>query len=128
MAPIASKGDVINSLRLTEMFPLLRQSVAESLFIKVIYTLQMTLQAENMIAHRDELLSRPKRTWFVTEKEKKLVAKEAKVIFCCIIVFHPVLMKLFIWFKLFFHNISDRAEIICFLSAITPLDGYYQII
>ncbi|GFZ10441.1 DEA(D/H)-box RNA helicase family protein [Actinidia rufa] len=35
-------------------------------------------KAENMIAHRDEILSRPKRTWFVTEKEKKLVAKEAK--------------------------------------------------
>lgn len=35
-------------------------------------------KAENMIAHRDEIFSRPKRTWFVTEKEKKLVAKEAK--------------------------------------------------
>ncbi|CAL5435436.1 unnamed protein product [Camellia sinensis] len=35
-------------------------------------------KAENMIEHRDEIFSRPKRTWFVTEKEKKLVAKEAK--------------------------------------------------
>lgn len=35
-------------------------------------------KAENMIAHRDEIFSRPKRTWFVTEKEKKLVAKAAK--------------------------------------------------
>ncbi|GER57013.1 ATP-dependent RNA helicase [Striga asiatica] len=35
-------------------------------------------KAENMIAHKDEIYSRPKRTWFVTEKEKKLVAKEAK--------------------------------------------------
>ncbi|WMV27750.1 hypothetical protein MTR67_021135 [Solanum verrucosum] len=34
--------------------------------------------AENMIAHRDEIYSRPKRTWFVTEKEKKLVQKAAK--------------------------------------------------
>lgn len=34
-----------------------------------------------MIAHRDEIYSRPKRTWFVTEKEKKLVQKAAKVIF-----------------------------------------------
>lgn len=32
-----------------------------------------------MIAHRDEIYSRPKRTWFVTEKEKKLAAKAAKV-------------------------------------------------
>ncbi|CAL5202151.1 unnamed protein product [Lathyrus oleraceus] len=35
-------------------------------------------KAENMIAHRDEIFSRPKRTWFVTEKEKKLSAKAAK--------------------------------------------------
>ncbi|CAI9116972.1 OLC1v1018276C1 [Oldenlandia corymbosa var. corymbosa] len=36
-------------------------------------------KAENMIAHHDEIYSRPKRTWFSTEKEKKLVAKAAKV-------------------------------------------------
>ncbi|PHU20976.1 DEAD-box ATP-dependent RNA helicase 28, partial [Capsicum chinense] len=35
-------------------------------------------KAENMIAHRAEIYSRPKRTWFVTEKEKKLVQKAAK--------------------------------------------------
>ncbi|XP_051124355.1 DEAD-box ATP-dependent RNA helicase 28 [Andrographis paniculata] len=35
-------------------------------------------KAENMIAHKDEIYSRPKRTWFVTEKEKKLAAKAAK--------------------------------------------------
>nr|KYP60880.1 DEAD-box ATP-dependent RNA helicase 28 [Cajanus cajan] len=35
-------------------------------------------KAENMIAHKDEIFSRPKRTWFVTEKEKKLAAKAAK--------------------------------------------------
>ncbi|KAJ0091775.1 hypothetical protein Patl1_26278 [Pistacia atlantica] len=35
-------------------------------------------KAENMIAHKEEIFSRPKRTWFVTEKEKKLTAKEAK--------------------------------------------------
>ncbi|CAJ1964511.1 unnamed protein product [Sphenostylis stenocarpa] len=35
-------------------------------------------KAENMIAHREEIFSRPKRTWFVTEKEKKLAAKAAK--------------------------------------------------
>ncbi|AES70228.2 putative RNA helicase [Medicago truncatula] len=35
-------------------------------------------KAENMIAHKDEIFSRPKRTWFVTEKEKKISAKAAK--------------------------------------------------
>ncbi|KAJ6736407.1 RNA HELICASE [Salix viminalis] len=35
-------------------------------------------KAENMIAHRDEIFSRPKRTWFVTEREKMLSAKAAK--------------------------------------------------
>jgi len=35
-------------------------------------------KAENMIAHRDEIFSRPKRTWFVTEQEKNVVAKAAK--------------------------------------------------
>ncbi|KAL2322603.1 hypothetical protein Fmac_026982 [Flemingia macrophylla] len=35
-------------------------------------------KAENMIAHKEEIFSRPKRTWFVTEKEKKLAANAAK--------------------------------------------------
>ncbi|XP_010246831.1 PREDICTED: DEAD-box ATP-dependent RNA helicase 28 [Nelumbo nucifera] len=35
-------------------------------------------KVENMIAHREEIYSRPKRTWFATEKEKKLIAKAAK--------------------------------------------------
>ncbi|XP_057971965.1 DEAD-box ATP-dependent RNA helicase 28-like [Malania oleifera] len=35
-------------------------------------------KAENMIVHKDEIYSRPKRTWFATEKEKRLVAKAAK--------------------------------------------------
>ena len=34
-----------------------------------------------MIEHRDEIYARPKRTWFMTEKEKKLVAKAEKVSF-----------------------------------------------
>lgn len=34
-----------------------------------------------MIEHRDEIFSRPKRTWFITEKEKNLIAKEMKVLF-----------------------------------------------
>ena len=39
-----------------------------------------------MIAHKEEIYSRPKRTWFVTEKEKKLAAKAAKVISCFIVM------------------------------------------
>jgi ATP-dependent RNA helicase DDX27 len=38
-----------------------------------------------MIEHREDIYSRPKRTWFVTEKEKKVSAKAAKVqivLFC----------------------------------------------
>ena len=38
-----------------------------------------------MIAHRDEIYSRPKRTWFVTEKEKKVEAKAAQVTFCFVV-------------------------------------------
>ncbi|KAJ4842912.1 DEAD-box ATP-dependent RNA helicase 28 [Turnera subulata] len=35
-------------------------------------------KAENMITHKDEIFSRPKRTWFATEKEKKAAAKAGK--------------------------------------------------
>lgn len=35
-------------------------------------------KAENMIAHKEEIFSRPKRTWYVTEKERKLVAQAEK--------------------------------------------------
>ncbi|ONM56324.1 ATP-dependent RNA helicase DRS1, partial [Zea mays] len=35
-------------------------------------------KAENMIAHKDEIYSRPKRTWFATEREKKLLVAAAK--------------------------------------------------
>jgi len=31
-----------------------------------------------MITHKDEIYSRPKKNWFLKEKEKKLVAQEAK--------------------------------------------------
>lgn len=36
-------------------------------------------KAENMIAHKDEIFSSPKRTWFVTEREKMLAAKLSSV-------------------------------------------------
>lgn len=51
----------------------------------------LSLQAENMITHRDEIFSRPKRTWFATEKDKKLVAKSVRVIFHCVKMVCPEL-------------------------------------
>lgn len=38
------------------------------------------MQAENLIAHKEEIYARPKRTWFQTEKEKRQAAKAAKVL------------------------------------------------
>lgn len=38
-----------------------------------------------MIVHQEEIFSRPKKTWFISDKEKKLVAKAAKVSTCCCI-------------------------------------------
>ncbi|KAL9319766.1 hypothetical protein ACSQ67_011605 [Phaseolus vulgaris] len=35
-------------------------------------------EAENMIEHKEEIFSRPKRTWFVTEKEKSLLQKQLR--------------------------------------------------
>ncbi|KAJ6804321.1 DEAD-box ATP-dependent RNA helicase 28 [Iris pallida] len=35
-------------------------------------------KAENMIKHKEEIFSRPKKTWFATEREKMLLAKAAK--------------------------------------------------
>ncbi|KAL0912626.1 hypothetical protein M5K25_018610 [Dendrobium thyrsiflorum] len=35
-------------------------------------------KVENMIKHKEDIYSRPKKTWFVTEKEKKLLAKASK--------------------------------------------------
>ena len=32
-----------------------------------------------MIEHRDEIFARPKRTWFMTEKEKKLRESEVAI-------------------------------------------------
>jgi len=34
-----------------------------------------------MIEHKEEIFSRPKKTWFITEREKKLMAKATKVLF-----------------------------------------------
>lgn len=36
-------------------------------------------QAENMINHKQEIFSRPKKTWHISEKEKKLIADASKV-------------------------------------------------
>ena len=46
-----------------------------------------------MITHRDEIFSRPKRTWFVTEKEKKLVANAGKVTFSILSVAFYMIAK-----------------------------------
>ncbi|XP_020584076.1 DEAD-box ATP-dependent RNA helicase 28 [Phalaenopsis equestris] len=35
-------------------------------------------KVENMIKHKEDIFSRPKKTWFATEKEKKLLAKASK--------------------------------------------------
>ncbi|KAL8139044.1 hypothetical protein V2J09_005045, partial [Rumex salicifolius] len=35
-------------------------------------------KAENMIEYRNDIFSRPRKTWFITEREKKEVAKAAK--------------------------------------------------
>lgn len=41
------------------------------------------IQAANMIAHKDAIFSRPKKTYPVTEKQKRMVANAAKVnLFC----------------------------------------------
>lgn len=59
-------------------------------------------QAENMIAHKDDIYSRPKRTWFATEKEKKSVAKAAKVIsYCTIVVYLYSFVSLYIMLYMF---------------------------
>lgn len=47
--------------------------------ITMIWFLCSLTKAENMIAYKDEIYSRPKRTWIVTEKEKKMVVKASKV-------------------------------------------------
>ena len=46
-----------------------------------------------MITYRDEIFSRPKRTWFVTEKEKKLVADAGKVTFSILSVAFYMIAK-----------------------------------
>ncbi|XP_078448279.1 DEA(D/H)-box RNA helicase family protein isoform X1 [Wolffia australiana] len=35
-------------------------------------------KAENMIIHKDEIYSRPKKTWFITETEKKRISENSK--------------------------------------------------
>ncbi|XXG81924.1 hypothetical protein AAC387_Pa09g2454 [Persea americana] len=35
-------------------------------------------KAENMIEHKDDIFSCPKRTWFTAEREKRLIAMAAK--------------------------------------------------
>lgn len=47
---------------------------------KQLSSAQMQLQkGENIIDHQDEILSRPKRTWFESEKEKRAAKKTGRV-------------------------------------------------
>ena len=41
-------------------------------------------KGENLIEHRDEIMSRPARTWFQTEKEKKASQGESFVFFASV--------------------------------------------
>jgi len=36
-------------------------------------------KGENMIVHEDEIMSRPRRTWFESEKEKKLAKSSGRI-------------------------------------------------
>lgn len=52
-----------------------------------------------MIKHKEEIFSRPKRTWFATEREKNLIAKAAKVGACCLnsVTIYKLLLISFVW-------------------------------
>jgi hypothetical protein len=66
-------------------------SMLESIYMNAFFVLKKSIvlpfsllhiwicQAENMIAHKEEIYSRPKRTWYATEREKMLLAKAARV-------------------------------------------------
>ena len=58
-----------------------------------------------MMAHKDDIYSRPKRTWFATEKEKKLLAKAAKVSLSLILssVMHFIRVRCFVFILCKFH-------------------------
>ncbi|XP_072955239.1 DEAD-box ATP-dependent RNA helicase 28 [Typha angustifolia] len=72
--PIAEWSELIEQLE--EQISAIHQEEREEMVLRKA-EMEAT-KAENMIAHKEEIYSRPKRTWFTTEKEKKLLAKAAK--------------------------------------------------
>ncbi|KAL6851939.1 hypothetical protein ACP4OV_020124 [Aristida adscensionis] len=72
--PVAECAKIIDQLE-NQISAIIREEREEREIRKA--EMEMT-KAENMIAHRNEIYSRPKRTWFATEREKMLLAKAAK--------------------------------------------------
>uniref|UniRef100_J3NDF4 RNA helicase n=1 Tax=Oryza brachyantha TaxID=4533 RepID=J3NDF4_ORYBR len=72
--PVAECGKLIEQLE-DQISTIIQEEREERILRKA--EMEAT-KAENMIAHKDEIYSRPKRTWFATEKEKKFLAKAAK--------------------------------------------------
>ncbi|TVU50283.1 hypothetical protein EJB05_01649, partial [Eragrostis curvula] len=72
--PVAECAKLIEDLE-DQISTIIREEREEMAFRKA----EMEVaKAENMIAHKEEIYSRPKRTWFATEREKMLLAKAAK--------------------------------------------------
>ncbi|CAL5093637.1 unnamed protein product [Urochloa decumbens] len=72
--PVADCAKLIEQLE-DQISTIIREEREEMMVRKA----EMELaKAENMMAHKDDIYSRPKRTWFTTEREKMLLAKAAK--------------------------------------------------
>ncbi|TKW28557.1 hypothetical protein SEVIR_3G335900v4 [Setaria viridis] len=72
--PVADCAKLIEQLE-DQISTIIREEREEMLVRKA----EMELaKVENMMAHKDDIYSRPKKTWFTTEREKKLLAKAAK--------------------------------------------------
>ncbi|CAN6338306.1 unnamed protein product [Urochloa humidicola] len=72
--PVADCAKLIEQLE-DQVSTIIREEREEMMVRKA----EMELaKAENMMAHKDDIYSRPKRTWFTTEREKMLLAKAAK--------------------------------------------------
>ncbi|KAL5205189.1 hypothetical protein ABZP36_033398 [Zizania latifolia] len=72
--PVAECAKLIEQLE-NEISAIIQEEREERILRKA--EMEVT-KAENMMAHKDEIYSRPKKTWFATEKEKKLLARAAK--------------------------------------------------
>ncbi|KAG8048674.1 hypothetical protein GUJ93_ZPchr0009g1019 [Zizania palustris] len=72
--PVAECAKLIEQLE-NEISAIIQEEREERILRKA--EMEVT-KAENMMAHKDEIYSRPKKTWFATEKEKKILARAAK--------------------------------------------------